>query len=79
MRWVKRVSGIACFVAGAGAGFLFWDHYWRRRDCFNELGRCYDPATATVYQEQAGIAWAGLTLLLLGLAIALLRSGRRNR
>lgn len=79
MPWVKRLSGIACLAAASLTGFFYWDRHWRWRDCFNDLGRCYDPATATVYLEQAGIVWAGLTLLLLGLAIIFLRGGRNHR
>ncbi|WP_216638953.1 hypothetical protein [Mycobacterium asiaticum] len=50
------------FAAGAVLfGFTFYDRYWRWRDCFNELGRCYDPENQNVYLEQAGVVWGGLT------------------
>jgi hypothetical protein len=37
--------------------FAYYDRYWRWRDCFNELGRCYDPASQDVIsnrQESSG-------------------------
>jgi hypothetical protein len=40
--------GFALLFAAA-----FYDRYWRWRDCFNELGRCYDPATQTVMTDAA--------------------------
>jgi len=55
----------------------FYDRYWRWRDCFNELGRCYDPATQDVYLEQAGVAWGSLALVSLALATALLIRSHR--
>jgi hypothetical protein len=66
-------AGLAVLFAAA-----FYDRYWRWRDCFNELGRCYDPKTQDVYLEQAGVAWGSLALICLALATALLiRSHRR--
>ena len=71
-----------CFAAlfvGLAALFAvaFYDRYWRWRDCFNELGRCYDPATQDVYLEQAGVAWGSLALVSLALATALLIRSHR--
>ncbi len=43
----------------------FYDRYWRWRDCFNELGRCYDPETQQVFLEQAGVAWGSLAAICL--------------
>ncbi len=37
----------------AGSAFLFYERYWIWRECFNELGRCYD-GEAGVMLEQAG-------------------------
>ncbi len=48
-------------------GFAYYDRYFRWRDCFNDLGRCYDPQTGMVYVEQAGLVWMALALLCLGL------------
>ena len=43
----------------------FYDRYWRWRDCFNDLGRCYDPVSQNVYLEQAGLVWGGLAVIFL--------------
>jgi hypothetical protein len=69
-------GGIFAGLAGL-FGLAFYDRYWRWRDCFNELGRCYDPEAQDVYLEQAGIVWGGLALVCLAVAMALLiRSAR---
>jgi hypothetical protein len=57
-------------AAAALFAFAWYDRYWLWRDCFNELGRCYDPGTEQVYLEQAGLVWGtftGVCLLLSGL------------
>lgn len=59
------VSGLGLEGASALFGLAFYDRYWRWRDCFNELGRCYDPLSQDVYLEQAGIAWGGLATICL--------------
>ena len=50
--------GLSCLFATAYYGF-----YFKWRTCFNELGRCFDPETATVYLAQTGIIWLPLALL----------------
>jgi hypothetical protein len=55
----------------------FYDPYWRWRDCFNKLGRCFDPVTQDVYLEQAGLVWGGLAAISLAGGLALLLSWRR--
>jgi hypothetical protein len=56
----------------------FHDRYWRWRDCFNELGRCYDPEHG-VMVEQAGAIWGSLTLIFGLLLIRSLWSLLRRR
>ena len=59
------LAGVA-FLFGAGTAlfaYAFYDRYWQWRDCFNELGRCYDPDTQDVYLEQAGMVWGSLTFI----------------
>jgi hypothetical protein len=54
------------FAASAVLFALAWyDRYWLWRDCFNELGRCYDPIGGEVYLEQAGLVWGMFTALCL--------------
>jgi hypothetical protein len=73
----------ACVLMALGAlsALEFYDRYWRWRDCFNELGRCYDPISQDVYLEQAGIVWGSFAaiFLLAGIALLLRRYGRRLR
>ena len=44
-------------------GFAYYDRYFKWRDCFNELGRCFDPETGTVMMIQAGGIWGALMVL----------------
>ncbi len=62
-------------------GFAYFDSYYRWRDCFNDLGRCYDPQTGMVYVEQAGLVWLTLLLICLGLVVVvfLLRKRIKQR
>ena len=53
--------GLSCLL-----GFLYYIRYFKWRNCFNELGRCYDSETGLVYLEQSGIFWGLLTCLTLG-------------
>jgi hypothetical protein len=75
---LRRVIGV--LLLGMAALFLlaFHDRYWRWRDCFNELGRCYDPVSQDVYLEQAGLVWGSLTAIafLAGIILLLPRSRR---
>ncbi|HWV52912.1 hypothetical protein [Pseudorhodoplanes sp.] len=59
-------------VAGLLSLFMFYDRYWRWRDCFNELGRCFDPATADVYLDQSGPVWGSFAAIFLFLGIIVL-------
>jgi hypothetical protein len=59
MRLVRPLVWLALTLACALA---FLERYWRWRDCFNELGRCYDPEHG-VMVEQAGAIWGSLTLI----------------
>jgi len=54
----------ALFFAGA-----FYQRYWRWRDCFNELGRCYDPESSSVMTD-AGFMWGVVAVAALTLALA---------
>jgi hypothetical protein len=58
---------IYALLAGA-AGFMFYSRFYRWLDCFNELGRCYDPdGTGQVYTD-AGHTWIYPAALFLVLA-----------
>lgn len=68
MRRLFDLAFALLFGAGAILFLVAWyDRYWRWRGCFNELGRCFDPASEQVFLEQAGLVWgsfAGLCVLL---------------
>jgi hypothetical protein len=70
---------LGCLLTTFGALFVlaFYDRYWRWRDCFNDLGRCYDPVGQDVYLEQAGIVWGSLAAICLLTGLALLVRRRR--
>ena len=63
LRLAVRVGFAVLWLAFTALFALaFYDRYWRWRDCFNELGRCYDPEHG-VMVEQAGAIWGSLTLI----------------
>lgn len=78
MRAFRLITGLVGLGFAALFGFAFHDRTWRWRDCFNELGRCWDSASEQVYLEQAGIVWGGLAGVCLAVALWMLwpRGGR---
>ncbi len=71
LRWLRGILGAALIGLGGLFALAFEARYWRWRDCFNELGRCYDPVSQDVYLEQAGLVWGGLAVasLLMGVCL----------
>jgi hypothetical protein len=35
--------------------WMFYERYWRLLDCFNELGRCFDPESGTVATDSNSV------------------------
>ncbi|MEW6150439.1 hypothetical protein [Bradyrhizobium japonicum] len=79
LRWLGGILGAALIGLGMLSALAFESRYWRWRDCFNELGRCYDPVSQDVYLEQAGLVWGGLAVVSLLLGLGLLMSLRRRQ
>jgi hypothetical protein len=73
VRTIEALLGLGLTGLGALLALAFYERYWLWRDCFNELGRCYDPVSQDVYLEQAGIVWGSLAAICLlgGLALLL--------
>jgi hypothetical protein len=59
-------------------GWLFYERYWRWRHCFNELGRCFDPASETVAMDSNSMYGLPAALALI-LALLAAVSWLRNR
>ena len=77
MRIVRRLFAACALCFAALSGWAFYERYWRWRDCFNELGRCYDPASQIVMTD-AGFVWGLMAVVAFGLALALRMLGRRR-
>jgi hypothetical protein len=69
---MRLTAGILFAALACLFGLAFYERYWRWRGCFNDLGRCYDPASQEVFLEQAGMVWGGFTVMCTAIAIALL-------
>lgn len=78
LRGVRFILGGGFLIAGALLALLFEAHYWRWRDCFNELGRCFDPDTGQVFLEQSGMVWGGLSVISILTGVFVLWNLRRR-
>jgi hypothetical protein len=78
IRMIRLTVGWLCAGLGGLFGLAFHERYWRWRDCFNELGRCFDPKSEEVFLEQAGIGWGSLTVICFTVAAVLLVLLRRR-
>ena len=78
LRWLRAILGVALIGSGVLFALAFESRYWRWRDCFNELGRCYDPVSQDVYLEQSGMVWGGLAAISLLGGICLVAGLRRK-
>jgi hypothetical protein len=70
---MKNRLRASVLVVSSGLSALFfygyYASYFKREDCFNELGRCFDSETGVVYLEQSGVAWLSLAVLASGVAL----------
>jgi hypothetical protein len=75
---MRILSGLLLTGISVLFALAYYDRYRRWRDCFNELGRCYDPVSQDVYLEQAGLVWGSFAAISLLAGIALLWRSRRR-
>jgi hypothetical protein len=54
---LRILFGTANLGLAAICGWAWYDRYWQWRNCFNELGRCWDSDSQSVYVEQSGMIW----------------------
>ncbi|MFT4119304.1 hypothetical protein [Bradyrhizobium sp.] len=74
LRWLRAILGAVLIGLGVLFALAFEARYWRWRDCFNELDRCFDPVTQDVYLAQAGPVWGGLAAVSLLAGVGLIAS-----
>jgi hypothetical protein len=76
------VLGLVIGVIGSAASlFFYYVRYYKWRDCFNELGRCYDPDGSHEVYTTAGRMWGFVSipfLLLTCICVVLLWRRRRD-
>ena len=78
-RAVLLILAVLCGAAAVLSGLAYYDRYWRWRECFNELGRCYDSASQQVLLEQAGLVWGSFAVISLLASALLVRRALRRR
>lgn len=74
MRLLRRLLGCALLLVGGLLTALWWS---RSNLPYNEQGRYFDSATATVYQEQSLLVYAGLALACFVTGAQLIVLGRK--
>ncbi|GLQ34718.1 hypothetical protein GCM10007939_10010 [Amylibacter marinus] len=58
---------------------LFYLHYFRKRDCFNAQGRCFDHEHGVIYHEQSGLFWLSGAILVAIITLVLIKRLRRKK
>jgi hypothetical protein len=67
----------ALFLASAlVCGWMFHEHYWKWRNCFNELGRCFVPETGIVLSDN-NFVWGLIAAVAFALALLFWMWSRR--
>ena len=64
------------FLAALFSGWIFHEHYWRWRTCFNEIGRCFVPETGMVLTD-SNFVWGLIAALTFALALLFWMWSRR--
>lgn len=66
---IRKISSLVSLGLAFAFGYLYYVTYFQWRNCFNELGRCFDDETGIVYLEQSGAVWFILAVLALGVGL----------
>jgi hypothetical protein len=66
---MRLFLALVCLLLAVIFGLAYYVQYFQWRECFNELGRCYDSATGTVFLEQSGMIWSSMSVIALVAAI----------
>ncbi len=51
MRIALTALAIFFSLCALAFGWMFYEHYWKWRNCFNELGRCFVPEISLVLTD----------------------------
>lgn len=62
---IRLSVSVALFGLSCVFGAAYYALHFKWRDCFNALGRCFDPDTGHVYLEQSGAAWFSMAAIAL--------------
>jgi hypothetical protein len=68
---IRKAISLIFFLLAALCGLAYYHSYFKWRDCYNDLGRCYDSESGIVYLEQAGVVWTLFGILFLIPALVL--------
>lgn len=63
---IRKIFSLTLLGLSGAFGYLYYVQYWQWRNCFNQLGRCFDESTGVVHLEQSGGVWLLLAALALG-------------
>lgn len=66
---IRLILALLLFGLCAAFGYAYHTQYFKWRKCFNDMGRCFDADTGTVYLQQSGAIWLLLAALTLGAAL----------
>lgn len=66
---IRKITSLVSLGLAFVFGYLYYVNYFKWRDCFNELGRCFDDDAGIVYLEQSGAVWSLLAVLAFGAGV----------
>ncbi|RJE85485.1 hypothetical protein D3P04_10835 [Paracoccus onubensis] len=66
---IRKISSLVSLGLAYAFGYLYYAEHFKWRNCFNELGRCFDDDAGVVYLKQSGVVWLLLAVLALGVGL----------